>query len=53
MHNVIYIDEYRANRQAKADKLTKAGPVKPLPSPQRIWELLDRNISIDVWKKNS
>jgi hypothetical protein len=33
-------------------KLTRAGEVKPLPDRDHLWELLDRNISVDFWKED-
>jgi hypothetical protein len=28
-----------------------SGPQKPPPAINNLWELLDRNISIDIWRK--
>jgi len=35
----------------RAERLREAGEMKTLPSAQNLWELLDRNISLDIWKK--
>jgi hypothetical protein len=29
----------------------ESGGRKPLPAVSNLWELLDRNISIDIWRK--
>ena len=29
----------------------ESGGPKPLPAVSNLWELLDRNISIDIWRK--
>jgi hypothetical protein len=46
---VISLSEYKARRLLHAGRLSAA--VKPVPDQVNLWELLDRNISIEIWKK--
>jgi hypothetical protein len=50
---VVSLDEYRACRLNRAKRLSLAAVGKPLPGADRLWELLDRNISLSVWKKGN
>jgi hypothetical protein len=45
---IVSFDEYRKERQGRELKVT-AGI--GLPPADRLWELLDRNISISVWSE--
>jgi hypothetical protein len=49
---VIKLIEYKA-RLERSRKLSRACEVKDLPDEARLWELLDRNISLKVWKKKN
>jgi hypothetical protein len=48
---VVSISKYRGALQGGSQSKDGAGQPKPLPDAGHLWELLDRNISIDVWKK--
>ena len=50
LNRVVSLRKYKAQRQLRAERLRDAGNV-PLPDAHHLWELLDRNISLDVWKK--
>jgi hypothetical protein len=50
LDRVVSLRKYRAERM-RAERLREAGEMKTLPSAQNLWELLDRNISLDIWKK--
>lgn len=47
---VIRFAEYKAQREISR-KVTRACGKKGLPDSANLWELLDRNISLEVWKK--
>ena len=49
---VTILAEYKARRAASA-RTYSLGATRLLPDPDRLWELLDRNISLDVWQKRS
>lgn len=48
---VVILSDYRAQRQLR--KLTRSGPPasRLLPDGDNLRELLDRNISVEVWKR--
>lgn len=50
--NVVSLREYKAQRLVGAH-LAGATGLKPLPDAVHLWELLDRNISIEVWKERT
>lgn len=50
--NVLSLREYKA-RHLVATHLAAATGLKPLPDADQLWELLDRNISIEVWKERT
>lgn len=47
---VVRIGDYRG-RRPRGEKKGDSGAQKPLPDAGHLWELLDRNISIEIWKK--
>lgn len=47
---VVKIGEYKAKREWSR-KVTRACEKKALPDAANLWELLDRNLSLKVWKK--
>jgi hypothetical protein len=50
---VVTLRDYKAQRLMRTKKLSEAGAVKALPDAAHLWELLDRNISLEVWKKGA
>jgi hypothetical protein len=50
---IVSLDDYRAERRDRGDKTRKADFGTSLPSADRLWELLDRNISIAVWRERN
>jgi len=50
MGTLITLREYKARRQMM-QRAREAGVVKALPA-EHLWELLDRNIRLDIWKKD-
>lgn len=50
---IVSLDDYRAERQGRGDKIRKLDSGISLPSADRLWELLDRNISISVWRERN
>lgn len=48
---IVELRAYRSRREL-IRKLTRAGEVKPLPDREHLWELLDRNISVELWKED-
>lgn len=49
---VIVLAEYKALSRLKAHRLSRAGGERFLPNRNNLWELLDRNISLDVWQRS-
>jgi len=47
---LISLRAYKARRQMM-QTAGETGAVKALPNAEHLWELLDRNISVDIWKK--
>lgn len=50
---IISLDNYRATRHGPPRKSPKGGAGFQLPSADRLWELLDRNINISVWLEHN
>jgi hypothetical protein len=50
---IVSLDDYRMERHGRGDKTRKADSGTCIPSADRLWELLDRNISIDVWREQN
>ena len=47
---VVELSGYRAERLIR-QRLTQAGARKALPAAGYVWELLDRNICLELWKR--
>lgn len=45
---VIALSEYKEERLMRGEQKAAA---KSLPDAQRLWELMDKNISVAFWKK--
>ena len=52
MDTVVAMKKYRDER-LRTQRLREAAEIKALPDGERVWELLDRNISLALWKKGS
>jgi hypothetical protein len=50
---IVSLDDYRAERRSRGDKIRNVDSGISLPSADRLWELLDRNISITVWRERN
>ena len=51
-NTVISMAQFKAERRATTAKETdQTTPGKSLPDASRLWELLDKNISLSVWLK--
>lgn len=50
---IISLETYRAGRHSAAKKTGQGSVGIPLPSSDRLWVLLDRNINIAVWQDNN
>ena len=49
-NNVVALAQYKAEHlSAQEVRLNAAEP--EFPSADRLWELLDRNISLSIWQK--
>jgi len=48
---IIPNDHHRARRYGSPRKTDKSGASLQLPSADRLWELLDSNINISVWRE--
>jgi len=48
---VISLRDYRAERLVKTGAAGRAGVSRALPDADQLRELLDRNISLEVWKR--
>jgi hypothetical protein len=48
---VISLHTYRAGRQRRADHTGQESAGIPLPSSDRLWVLLDRNLNIALWQE--
>jgi hypothetical protein len=48
---VLTMSRCRGNLVESEPAKETAREPKPLPNAGNLWELLDRNISIDIWKK--
>lgn len=48
---VITLSDYRAQRQLRTQPAAQTGGIKALPDADHLRELLDRNISLKIWKK--
>jgi hypothetical protein len=50
---VLTVSEYKAQLAFAAYKSNEVPREQELPSADRLWELLDRNINLSVWVKKS
>jgi hypothetical protein len=50
---VIMLSEYRAQRQTGTRPEATSSASRALPDADHLRELLDRNISLRIWKKGS
>lgn len=50
---IISLDNYRALHHGAAKKTLGNAAGIPLPSADRLWVLLDRNISIAFWREQN
>lgn len=48
---IVSLDTYRTERYGRKNELQVSTGGFCLPAEDRLWELLDRNISIAVWKE--
>jgi hypothetical protein len=48
---VVTPGEYKAQHLSRTGRLGQVAFEKSLPGAERLWELLDRNISLSVWEK--
>jgi len=49
---IFSLAEEREARRRTGTSTPVAGRGRGLPAPDRLWELLDRNISITVWRND-
>ena len=47
---LIRLRDHQTGRKGN-DTARETGTVKSLPDLEHLWELLDKNINLDVWKK--
>jgi len=50
---IVSLDGYRKERQGREHQTRKIAAKTCLPSVDRLWELLDRNINISVWREQN
>jgi len=50
-NQVTYLAEYKARLVEAASRIGRPVGEPALPGADRLWELLDRNISLSVWMK--
>jgi hypothetical protein len=50
---IVSIEDYRKERHGREHKARKLSAGFCLPSADRLWELLDRNINISVWREQN
>jgi len=49
----VPLGEYKARRLGRTKHISPTAVEKSLPDADRLWELLDRNINLSVWKKEN
>ncbi len=48
---IVSLDNFRTKRHYNEKVIRKNSGALSLPSADRLWELLDRNISFSVWRE--
>jgi len=48
-NRIVYLAKYKAQLIEAAEKSGQSAAETVLPDADRLWELLDRNISLSVW----
>jgi hypothetical protein len=52
-NRIISLAKYKEQHASSAKKVRQGAIDPALPGADRLWELLDRNISLSVWEKGN